>query len=223
MHELKRPIECLSPNLESKRLIGYTTKELDVALVNILSPNILIMIIQHIPYGGNNWFYLRLVNKKFLQICKQIQDPDNSSTIELVFDACKIGNLKRLTSLLRCVKFDVSAQSNKAIKLASEFGHLEIVKKLLSYTQVNHRDNDNEALKMASKNGHEEVVMAILSTRLYSRDEIDKCLDYLVQFRFFSHKLNITRRILDYKTELWEKASPIANIRVPIVIFSFKE
>ena len=58
--------------------------------------------------------------------------------------------------------FDLDADDNWAIRVASVDGHSEVVKLLLQDPRVDPSDDDNYAILLASDNGHSEVVKLLL-------------------------------------------------------------
>jgi len=58
--------------------------------------------------------------------------------------------------------FDLDADDNWAIRVASVDGHSEVVKLLLQDPRVDPSDDDNYAILLASGNGHLEIVKLLL-------------------------------------------------------------
>ena len=72
------------------------------------------------------------------------------------------GHLEVVKLLLANDKVDPGADSNYAIKWASNYGHLEVVKLLLANDKVDPSADNNSAILSAYQKGHLEVVKLLI-------------------------------------------------------------
>jgi hypothetical protein len=97
--------------------------------------DILKIIISLVPFDKTNWIDLRLVSKKFLALCKQVQDPSVDDGKAIVW-ACENGHLEGVKSLLQDPRVDPSVRFQRPLRGAVYYGRSDVVKLLLSQEKV---------------------------------------------------------------------------------------
>jgi len=98
------------------------------------------------------------------------------------FEACKIGDLDKVKSLLFNEKVNPADRDNLAIRWASENGHYNIVKLLLEDKRINPADDNNLVILWASKNRHFNVIKLLLrNNRVINSFNIDN-INYIKHY-----------------------------------------
>jgi hypothetical protein len=80
-------------------------------------------------------------------------------------DACQLGNLAVVESVLKLRILNPAEYDNLAIRRASRYGHLEVVSRLLEDKRVNPAADTNFAIHNASAFGHASVVNRLLEDK----------------------------------------------------------
>jgi hypothetical protein len=108
-------------------------------------------------------------------------------------EAARVGDLDRISELLRDPGVDPAADDNCAIREASGGGHLSVVERLLQDARVDPAAYDNKAIREASHNGYLLVV-----ERLLQDERVDPAADDNYAIRQASHNgyLLVVERLL---------------------------
>ena len=85
------------------------------------------------------------------------------SLFDTFINACKIGDIPKIISLLQNPDINPSMNNNASIRYATAYNQTEVVRLLLLDSRVNAADCNNHAIKLACENDYTEIVKLLLS------------------------------------------------------------
>eukprot|EP01118_Nematostelium_gracile_P010026 TRINITY_DN3410_c0_g1_i1.p1 TRINITY_DN3410_c0_g1~~TRINITY_DN3410_c0_g1_i1.p1 ORF type:complete len:230 (-),score=54.45 TRINITY_DN3410_c0_g1_i1:32-721(-) len=139
-------------------------------------PNdILSVVFSFVPFKGQDWLNVKLVNKKWKQMGDRLFDPNACDALRKMM---KLEKTFVLLKLLDDKRIDPSASNNYAIVWAVRNRNLEFMKKLLQDKRVDPTARNNMAIQEACKYGFADVV-----DRLLQDDRVDPNADTAVHLQ----------------------------------------
>lgn len=139
-----------------------------------LNKDIYSIIISFIPYRKSNWLHLRLINKEFLFICKQVQDPSINNNWAILW-ACRNGYLEVFKELLKDKRVDPTATIDDVIEYESKKEHVGEIRRLYKNRIIN-PIWCNVTIRWLSKNGYAQVSRELLKDKRAKPFKLYDCI-----------------------------------------------